>query len=206
MTVKQYGFFINSQNCAGCKTCVMACKDKHDLAVGRHYRRVHEITGGDWVEQGTAWVSQVFAYHLSIACNHCAQPACVEACPTEAHHRGPHGIVAIDRDTCIGCRFCEKACPYDAPQYDEQAKKMTKCDACRDEVAQGRAPACVAACPRRAIAFGDIADLRARYGDQCEVFPLAPAHQTRPNLVVRAHQDVHKAKARSARITHSEDL
>jgi anaerobic dimethyl sulfoxide reductase subunit B (iron-sulfur subunit) len=114
--------------------------------------------------------------------------------------------VEIDRDTCIGCRLCEQACHYGAPQYDEQAEKMTKCDFCRDDVEQGRAPACVAACPRRAIAFGDISDLRAQYGDQSEVFPLVPATKTRPNLVLRAHRDASKANIQSARIANPEDL
>ncbi len=83
---------------------------------------------------------------------------------------------------------------------------MTKCDLCRDEVAQGRVPACVAACPMRAIGFGDISDLRTRHGDQCEVYPLARTDKTQPNLVVRAHKDVNKAKAQSARITPPEEL
>ncbi len=204
--VKQYGFFINSQICAGCKTCVMACKDKHNHEVGRNYRRVQEISGGHWDQQGTAWVPHVFAYYLSIACNHCAQPACNKVCPTGAFHRDDNGIVAIDHEVCIGCRLCEKACPYGAPQFDAQAKKMTKCDGCRDDVARGLMPACVAACPMRAIGFGDISDLRRQNGDQCEVHPLAPADKTRPNLVVRAHKDVPKAKARSARITPPEAL
>jgi len=203
---RQYGFFINSQACSGCKTCVIACKDRHELELGRNYRRVHEVTGGDWIQQDTAWTSQVFAYHLSIACNHCAKPACVDACPTQAHHRGAHGLVQIDAHKCIGCRRCEKACPYGAPQYHEPTEKMTKCDFCRQDVEQGGTPACVAACPMRAMDFGEIADLRVKYGDRCEVFPLAPAHKTQPNLVVRAHQDAHKANAETARIADPEDV
>ncbi|UCE48948.1 MAG: dimethylsulfoxide reductase subunit B [Phycisphaerales bacterium] len=203
---KQYGFFIDSQVCAGCKTCVMACKDRHDLEVGRNYRRVYEIEGGDWVKQGSAWMSRVFAYYVSISCNHCADPACVEACPTQAHHRRANGIVEIDSDKCVGCRLCERACPYGAPQYHEKSAKMTKCDFCLHDVEEGRAPACVTACPLRAIAFGEISDLRTKYGDQCEVFPLAPASKTRPNLVLRAHRDAHRANARSARIAGSEGL
>ena len=82
---------------------------------------------------------------------------------------------------------------------------MSKCDFCRADVEQGGAPACVAACPMRAMDFGEIADLRAKYGDECEVFPLPPAHKTRPSLVVHAHRDAHKANVKTARIANPEE-
>lgn len=201
---KQYGFFINSKICSGCKTCAMACKDKHDLEVGRNFRRVHEVAGGDWVKKGTAWCSHVFAFYLSISCNHCAKPACVAACPTGAHHKGEHGVVKIDRDKCIGCRQCEQACPYDAPQYHAKAEKMTKCDCCQADVEQGQTPACVLACPMRAMAFGEISQLRARYGEQCDVFPLPPSSKTRPSLVLRLHEDAHRANAKTVQVANPE--
>ena len=116
--IAQYGFHMNSSACAGCKTCQVACKDKHDLDLGIRWRRVYEVSGGDWVQDGPAWLPNVFAYNLSISCNHCKNPVCVSVCPTQAMHKRKDGIVAIDQDKCIGCRYCEWACPYGAPQYD----------------------------------------------------------------------------------------
>jgi len=203
---KQYGFFINSKLCSGCKTCLMACKDKHDLEVGRKFRRVYEVTGGAWVEQGAAWIPNVFAYNLSISCNHCENPVCVKACPTGAHHKREDGIVDIDPDKCIGCRYCAMACPYGAPQYDEKSGKMTKCNFCIDELEAGRPPVCVAACPMRAIHYGEIDTLREKYGTACDVFPLPPSDKTRPNLVIAPHHNAAKANAQSAQIANEEEV
>jgi len=82
----------------------MACKDKHDLGVGLIWRRVYEISGGDWEKRGGAWIPHVFAYNLSIACNHCAKPVCKDVCPTAAITKRKDGIVMIDREKCMGFR------------------------------------------------------------------------------------------------------
>ena len=122
-----------------------------------------------------------------MSCNHCEDPACVKVCPTKAHFkRKEDGLVLIDRDKCIGCGMCAKACPYGAPQLDTVAKKMTKCDACQDRLAKGLNPVCVDSCPQRAIEFGDMSELLKKHSDRKHIAPLPDPSVTKPNLLVKA--------------------
>lgn len=181
----QLGFYVDVAKCTGCKTCAVACKDKNNLPVGINFRRVTEYAGGEWKNVDGAWTQDVFAYYLSISCNHCNDPACVKVCPTDAHAKRPdNGLVLIDQENCIGCKKCATACPYGAPQFDAQSKTMRKCDGCQDLLAEGKPPACVDSCPQRALEFGDITELRKKYGKLAEIAPLPPASRTDPSLVV----------------------
>lgn len=194
--MKQYGFYINVAKCTGCKTCMVACKDKNNLPVGMNFRRVAEYSGGSWRQDRMtgAWREDVFAYYLSISCNHCEDPACVKACPTKAHYkRSEDGLVLINQDKCVGCGMCAKACPYGAPQLDVSAKKMRKCDACIDRLEKGFEPTCVAACPQRAIAFGEIEQLRRQYGQCARIAPLVPSSLTKPCLVITPSKNAKRA-------------
>ncbi len=130
----------------------------------------------------------MFAYNLSLSCNHCEKPICVEVCPTQAMHQRADGIVVVDQDKCVGCQYCSWACPYDAPQYDRAQGHMTKCDFCADNLAAGLPPACVAACPLRVLDFGEVSVLQAKHGSLASVRPLPDESLTRPSIVIKPHQ------------------
>jgi anaerobic dimethyl sulfoxide reductase subunit A len=200
----QLAFYVDATACTGCKTCQMACKDRHGLGLGLLWRRVYEVVGGGWRRAGAAWAHDVYAYTLSLACNHCQAPICVEVCPTGAMAKRPDGIVTIDQAKCIGCRYCAWSCPYGAPQYDAASGRMSKCDFCLDDIVAGRPPACVAACPMRALDWGERAELEARYPGATgkATHPLPGEGLTRPALLIRAHP----AAGREGRIANREEV
>ena len=167
----------------------MACKDKNNLPVGQAWRRVSEVNGGGWKKQGRAWTQDVFAYNLSISCNHCEDPICVKSCPTRAMHKRADGLVLIDRRLCIGCKYCAWVCPYGAPQFDANTGVMGKCDLCADYLEAGKNPSCVDACPMRALDFGGYAELAGKHGASRHVYPLPDTSITNPSIRISAHRD-----------------
>jgi anaerobic dimethyl sulfoxide reductase subunit B (iron-sulfur subunit) len=181
----QYGFYFDNARCTGCKTCELACKDYRGLGPEHSFRRVYDYEGGSWQQTAEgAWEQDVFAYHVSVSCNHCNAPICVLVCPTGAMHREDNGLVRVNAKVCIGCGYCTMACPYHAPHISEQTHTSTKCDGCYERVEAKRQPICVEACPLRALDFGDMAKLRTKYGGTASIAPLPDPSATLPNLIV----------------------
>jgi len=148
----QLGFVHNNVDCIGCRACEIACKDKNGLAAGPRFRRVQYVEGGTY--------PNVYAYKVNMSCNHCADPACVPTCPSGAlFKRKENGIVDIDSTLCIGCRRCEAACPFGAPQFDAAENVVKKCNMCVDEIEAGRKPYCVMACMMRVLDIGKIDEI-----------------------------------------------
>ncbi len=204
---KQYGFYFNSSVCTGCKACQIACKDKWDLPVGTTWRRVAEYTGGEWTPSAdNSYTQNVFTYYTSVACNHCENPACVEVCPTQAMQKREDGIVLIDQSQCIGCRYCEWACPYGAPQFDAQKGVMSKCNFCYDALDAGGKPSCVTACPSRALDFGELEELRTKYGNEAAFAPLPDASITSPSLVITPHENAAPVGSTVGKLANPEEI
>ncbi|SHN68485.1 DMSO/selenate family reductase complex B subunit [Desulfovibrio litoralis] len=202
----KYAFYMDSTKCMGCKACMIACKDAYNLPLNVNYRRVAECVGGDWFIQPDGTYSQnVFAYYLSVSCNHCNDPKCVAACPTGATHKNENGLVVIDASRCVGCKNCSWNCPYSAPQFNEEKQHMTKCDFCADRLAQNLAPVCVLSCPARALDFGPTEELIAKYG-RANIAPLPPSHITQPNLAVNPHQNSVKATTNTTLLANKEEM
>jgi anaerobic dimethyl sulfoxide reductase subunit B len=186
----QLGFIHHNVDCIGCRACEIACKDKNGLSAGPRFRRVQYIEGGTYPD--------VYAYKVNMSCNHCAEPACLPTCPTGAiWKRADNGVVDIDSTLCIGCRRCEAACPFGAPQFDPTDGLVKKCNMCIDELESGRKPYCVMACMMRVLDIGPINELRTGEYDTKAIGPgdqvtnrvkgLANPELTNPSIVFIAH-------------------
>jgi len=173
----RYGMVIDLKRCYGCYACVMACKTANHTPPEVFWARLLKGEMGKF--------PNAVRQSLPVLCMHCEEPSCLEVCPTGATMKLENGIVIVDKDKCMGCKYCIMACPYGArysvdhwesyfpdglplSPYEEFSKKAweeksgvgvaTKCDFCQDRVAEGRDPACVEACPANARTFGDLDD------------------------------------------------
>jgi Fe-S-cluster-containing dehydrogenase component len=183
----KFGYAINLSKCNGNGKCMEACavENNHHRGNNQSYIRVLEMSKGTMdMEQGTTTyegvVPQEDKYYMPVQCQQCDNPPCVTVCPIEATWKDEDGIVVVDYNWCIGCRYCEAACPYHARRFNWEAPEipadevnpnqdylsnrirpqgtMEKCHFCLHRTRQGRLPACLEACPTGARVFGDLND------------------------------------------------
>ena len=168
---------IDLSRCIGCNTCAVACKVSNNLPKDVWWNVVH-TEGRDFADtsKGTYGGEMQLSW-LPVNCMHCENAVCEEVCPTGATVKRDDGIVTVDEETCIGCKSCMEACPYDVrrlienePEYylelpigDPAAKShkggtVEKCDFCAGRIDRGEKPACMELCPGRARYWGDLDD------------------------------------------------
>jgi len=175
------GYYFDMTRCVGCRACQLACKDKNRLEIGIVFRNAKTYSVGSY--------PNTKMYSFSASCNHCATPACQVVCPTGAIFRSDDGMVILDKELCIGisCGACISACPYENPQALPDGTAI-KCDSCYAIRQAGGLPSCVANCPDRALDFGDLEDLKRKYGSGLvsEIAVLPPKETTLPSLLIKA--------------------
>ena len=137
------------ENCMGCRLCEVACAIEHSEF------KDPIMTFFNGKPQSFTTVEVDGAFTFSLNCRHCDEPYCVEACITGAMHKEPDGRVVVYEDICVGCYMCVVSCPWGAVNPKEGAKKAAKCDLCPDR----ELPACVQACPNRALVFDTTEEL-----------------------------------------------
>ena len=139
------GFLLDLHRCVGCAACVLACRIENGRIESAPWRRVLPLN----LRRQPAGPT----YFLSVACHHCAEPACLRGCPSRAYEQRPDGVVIHHEDTCIGCRYCEMTCPFGTPRFDAGKGVVSKCHLCAHRLDAGLAPACVVACPTEALRY-----------------------------------------------------
>jgi Fe-S-cluster-containing dehydrogenase component/formate-dependent nitrite reductase membrane component NrfD len=148
--VPNYGFVIDLGTCIGCHACTIACKAEHDIPVGVNRCWVKTV------EKGTFPDTQRLFF--PVLCNQCEEAPCMNICPTGALYKRTDGIVDLNGDSCIGCRACMVACPYDQLFIDPNTRTAEKCNFCANRVENELEPACVSVCPTECRIFGDLDD------------------------------------------------
>ncbi len=167
-----FGMGVQIDRCIGCGLCVEACKNENDVPREPYYFRTwverYQIHADDEVvvdspkggiegfpmeEEGEDVIRSFFVPKL---CNHCDNPPCVQVCPVGATFKSEDGVVLVDKDYCIGCRYCIQACPYGARYLDPRTKTADKCTFCYHRITKGLQPACVEVCPTQARVFGKL--------------------------------------------------
>jgi len=164
----RWGMLVDLNKCASdCDACVSACDKENGLPAEK------TATSAQWIRKVELKDMRGQVRSLPMMCQHCAEPPCVDVCPTGASFKRADGIVLVDRHTCIGCRYCMMACPYKARSFVHEPTTgqrpdvprgkgcVESCTLCVHRIDRGGIPACVEACEaagHKALLFGNLND------------------------------------------------
>jgi Fe-S-cluster-containing dehydrogenase component len=163
------GLLYDATLCIGCKACVVACKEANGLPADTRVLGDDLWDSPDGLNEFTKTVIQLHKEDEEMSfvkrqCMHCVDPACTNACMIGALKKEEDtGLVWWQSERCVGCRYCQVACPFQVPKFEwsKKAPKIVKCELCRHILAEGGQPGCTSVCPREAVIFGKTRDLLA---------------------------------------------
>lgn len=179
MPPEAIGLLYDPVRCIGCKACVVACKQANNLPADTHLMGQGLYDAPDGLNEFTKTVIQLYKDDEKTAfvkrqCMHCVDPACVNACMIGALKKEEDtGLVWWRADRCVGCRYCQVACPFQVPKFEWSKKipKIVKCELCKHRLDEGGQPGCTEVCPREAVIFGKTRDLLADAHARIEANP-----------------------------------
>ena len=198
-----WGMGIDVNKCIGCGRCAASCKIENDVPEEPFFFRtwveryqinddgvavvdspngaVDGFTSNEGKQQQTA----VRTFFVPKICNHCDHPPCVQVCPVGATFITPDGVILVDAEHCIGCRYCIQSCPYGARFLDPRTKTAEKCTFCYHRIVKDMTPVCVEVCPTQARIFGEnekkASPLR-RFMRMNKIGVLKPSLNTEPKV------------------------
>jgi len=170
------GMLYDATRCIGCKACMTACRSANDLEyeAGTTLHDAPIDLSGRTKNIIKLYKEGGMLSYMKSQCMHCIDPGCVSACMLGSFQKREFGIVTWEGSRCIGCRYCQIACPFNVPKFewDSPVPQLVKCEMCRHLIAEGKEPACCDVCPRDAVVFGRytalLADARKRLADDPE--------------------------------------
>jgi tetrathionate reductase subunit B len=197
-----YGMGIQTDKCIGCGRCVEACKDENDVPKVPFFTRTwverysNKKDGDDTIQNidrmsegttdGGVDRDMLRSFFVPKLCNQCDNPPCVQVCPVGATFKTEDGVVLVDENRCIGCRYCIQACPYGARYLHPEKQTADKCTFCYHRITKGLLPACVEVCPTQARIFGDVravASPLTRFKRMNKIHVLKPHLNTEPKVL-----------------------